>query len=249
MSLDKSVVRTTLIPSLLNVYDYNVSHGVKDISIYEIAKTYDSDYNETSKIAGLMTGEYNTNTWQGNSKIDFFVVKGIVEDLLTYMGYYDRYSFKRSECQDLHPGVQASIILDGRPIGILGKVHPNITKKEIYVFELDLNSIFGRTSKLKYKAAFKYPSIAKDMSFILDRDIDASEVIKTIKKASNKTLQEVDIFDIYEGDKIDSDKKSIAFSLIFNGIDRTLTDEEVMENFNKIIEKVEIAHHAKIRDK
>ena len=249
MSTDKSVVRTTLIPSLMNTYDYNVSHGVKDVLIYEIAKTYDADYNEVSKVAGLLSGEYETNSWQGNSKIDFYVVKGIVEDLLTYMGYVDRYSFVRSECTDLHPGVQANIILDGKPIGIIGKVHPNITKKDIYVFELDLNSIFGRTNKLKYKPAYKYPSTMKDMAFILDRDIDASEVIKTIKKAANKTLQEVDIFDIYEGDKIDKNKKSIAFSLLFNGIDRTLTDEEVMEVFNKIINKVEVTHHAELRDK
>ena len=249
MSTDKSVVRTTLIPSLMNTYEYNISHGVKDVLIYEIAKTYDTDYNETSKVAGLLSGEYNTNEWQGNSKIDFYVVKGIVEDLLTYMGYYDRYSFIRSECTDLHPGVQAHIVLDGKKIGIIGKVHPNITKKDIYVFELDLNSIFGRTNKLKYKPAYKYPSTIKDMAFVLDRDIDASEVVKTIKKAANKTLQEVGIFDIYEGDKIDKNKKSIAFTLLFNGIDRTLTDEEVMEVFNKIINKVEITHHAELRDK
>ena len=249
MSTDKSVVRTTLLPSLMNVYDYNTSHGVKDVLVYEIGKTYDTDYKETTKIAGLLTGEYNTNTWKGSNEIDFFVAKGIVEDLLTYMGYVDRYSFTRSECNDLHPGVQANIILDGRPIGIIGKVHPNLTKKDIYVFELNLNSIYGRTNKLKYKPAYKYPSTIKDMAFILDRGIDAGEVIKTIKKSANKTLQEVDIFDIYEGDKIDKDKKSIAFSLLFNGIDRTLTDEEVMDVFNKIIEKVENTHHAELRDK
>ena len=249
MSVDKSVVRTTLIPSLMNVYEYNKDHGVKDVSIYEIAKTYDSKYEEVSKISALLTGDYTTNDWQGNQKIDFYLVKGIVEDLLEYMGYKDRYSFVRSECKDLHPGVQANIVLDGKPIGIIGKVHPNLTKKDIFVFELNLNNLFGRTSKLKYKEAFKYPSIQKDMAFIIDRKTDVEEVIKTIKKASNKTLQEVTVFDVYEGDKIDSTKKSIAFNLIFNGMDRTLTDEEVMTTFNSIIEKVENIHHAELRDK
>ena len=249
MSVDKSVVRTTLIPSLMNVYEYNKARGVKDINIYEIAKTYDTNYDEITKICGLMTGSYITNSWKKDLDVDFFVVKGIVENLLKYMGYENRYSFTRSECSDLHPGVQANIILDGKTIGIIGKVHPSIVKKDIFVFELNLDSLYGKTAKLKYKEAFKYPSITKDMAYILDRSTDVGDVIKTIKKASNKTLQEVSVFDVYEGENIDSDKKSVAFSLVFNGVDRTLTDEEVMEVFNKIIDKVVSTHNAELRDK
>ena len=249
MSVDKSVVRTTLIPSLMNVYEYNKARGVKDISIYEIAKTYDVNYDEITKVCGLMTGSYLTNSWKNDVEIDFFVVKGIVEDLLTYMGYENRYSFVRSECSDLHPGVQANIILDGKSIGILGKVHPSITKKDIFVFELNLDSIYGKTSKLKYKEAFKYPSISKDMAYILDRNILVSDVIKTIKRTAGKILQEVDVFDVYEGENIDSNKKSVAFKLVFNGLDKTLTDDEVMEEFNKIIDKVVSTYNAELRDK
>ena len=87
------------------------------------------------------------------------------------------------------------------------------------------------------------------MAFILDKKTDVSEVIKTIKKASNKTLQEVSVFDVYAGEKISQDKKSVAFNLLFNGLDRTLTDEEVMDSFNKIIDKVISLHHAELRDK
>ena len=249
MSLDKSIVRTTLIPSLMNVYEYNKARGVKDVNIYEIARTYDDKYNELTKICGLMSGSYITSTWKKDLEVDFYVVKGVVEDLLNFMGYSNRYSFVRSSCTDLHPGVQAGIILDGKKIGIIGKVHPNITKKDIYVFELNLDDLYGKTSKLKYKEAFKYPSIQKDMAFILDKKIDVADVVKTIKKAANKTLQIVDIFDVYEGDNIDSSKKSVAFALTFNGITRTLTDEEVMDSFNKIIDKVVSSHNAELRDK
>ena len=87
------------------------------------------------------------------------------------------------------------------------------------------------------------------MAFILDKKIDVADVVKTIKKAANKTLQIVDIFDVYEGDNIDSSKKSVAFALTFNGITRTLTDEEVMDSFNKIIDKVVSSHNAELRDK
>ena len=249
MSTDKSIIRKSLIPSLYNVYEYNKAHGVKDINIYEIAKTYDSKYNETTKVCGLMTGDYTINTWKGNLEVDFYLVKGIVEDLIEYMGYADRYSFERSNCNDLHPGVQANILIDNKKVGIIGKVHPNINKNNVFVFEINLDALYGKTSRLKYKEAYKYPSIEKDMAFILDKDIDVGDVIKTIRKASNKTLQRVDIFDVYEGDRIVPNKKSIAFSLLFNGIDRTLTDEEVMVTFNKIIEKVTSTHNAELRDK
>lgn len=249
MSIDKSIVRTTLIPSLMNVYEYNKARGVKDINIYEIAKTYDDKYNELTKVCGLMSGSYIINTWKKDMTVDFYIIKGVVENLLDFMGYNNRYSFVRSECSDLHPGVQANIILDGKKIGIIGKVHPNITKKDIYVFEVNLDDLYGKTSKLKYKEAFKYPSIQKDMAFILDKSIDVSEVIKTIKKASNKTLQDISVFDVYEGENIDSSKKSVAFSLVFNGVTRTLTDDEVMDVFNKIIDKVVSTHNAELRDK
>jgi len=249
MSIDKSIVRTTLIPSLMNVYEYNKARGVKDINIYEIAKTYDDKYNELTKVCGLMSGNYITNSWKKDMTVDFYIIKGVVENLLDFMGYNNRYSFVRSDCSDLHPGVQANIILDGKKIGIIGKVHPNITKKDIYVFEVNLDDLYGKTSKLKYKEAFKYPSIQKDMAFILDKSIDVSEVIKTIKKASNKTLQDISVFDVYEGENIDSSKKSVAFSLTFNGINRTLTDDEVMDVFNKIIDKVVSTHNAELRDK
>ena len=249
MSVDKSVVRTTLIPSLLNIYSYNKKRNIENINIYEIAKTYDKDYNEVTKICGLMHGLYLENSWKEKIKVDFYLVKGIVENLLDYMGYNNRYSFVKSTVNDLHPGIQASIILDGKEIGIIGKVHPKVEKKDVYVFELNLDSIYGRTNKLKYKEAFKYPSINKDMAFIFDKSVIVSDVMKTIKKSGGKTLQSIDVFDVYSGDNIDNDKKSIAFNLVFNGIDKTLTQDEVMEVFNKIVDQVENNYNAILRDK
>ena len=87
------------------------------------------------------------------------------------------------------------------------------------------------------------------MAFILDRGIDVSEIINTIKKAGDKTLQTIDVFDVYEGDNISSDKKSVAFNLVFNGVDKTLREEEVMKVFGKIIDKVVSVHQAELRDK
>ena len=249
MSIDKSIVRTSIIPSLLNVYNYNKKRKVKDILIYEIAKTYDKQYNEESKIAGLLAGNYMSNGWNFTKKIDFYIVKGIVEDLLDYMGLKNRYSFITSTIDDLHPGISAKILLDRKEIGIIGRVHPKLLKDEVYVFEISLQALMTKIKPLKYKEAPKYPGIEKDMAFILDKNIAAGEVMDTIKKAGGRLLTAISVFDVYTGENIDSDKKSLAFKLTFMDLARTLTDEEVMQVFNNIIEKVEKRHNAILRDK
>ena len=248
MSIDKSVVRTSIIPSLLNVYDYNKKRKVKDILLYEVAKTYDKSYNEESKIAGLLSGNYISNGWNFTKKVDFYVVKGIVEDLLDYMGFKNRYSFTTGGVEDLHPGISAKILLDKKEIGIIGRVHPKILKDEVYVFEISLQALMTEIKPLKYKEAPKYPSMEKDMAFILDKSIEAGKVIDIIKKAGGRILSDVTVFDVYEGENIDNSKKSIAFKLNFMDINRTLNEEEVMQSFKKIIEKVESEFQAKLRD-
>lgn len=248
MSIDKSVVRTSIIPSLLNVYDYNKKRKVKDILLYEVAKTYDKSYNEESKIAGLLSGNYISNGWNFAKKVDFYVVKGIIEDLLDYMGFKNRYSFTTGGVEDLHPGISAKILLDKKEIGIIGRVHPKILKDEVYVFEISLQALMTEIKPLKYKEAPKYPSMEKDMAFILDKSIEAGKVIDIIKKAGGRILSDVTVFDVYEGENIDNSKKSIAFKLNFMDINRTLNEEEVMQSFKKIIEKVESEFQAKLRD-
>lgn len=248
MSIDKSVVRTSIIPSLLNVYDYNKKRKVKDILLYEVAKTYDKSYNEESKIAGLLSGNYISNGWNFAKKVDFYVVKGIVENLLDYMGFKNRYSFTAGGVDDLHPGISAKILLDKKEIGIIGRVHPKILKDEVYVFEISLQALMTEIKPLKYKEAPKYPSMEKDMAFILDKSIEAGEVIDVIKKAGGRILSDAAVFDVYEGENIDNSKKSIAFKLNFMDINRTLNEEEVMQSFKKIIEKVESEFQAKLRD-
>lgn len=236
MSIDKSVIRTSLIPSLLNTYNYNKARRVEDINIYEIAKTYDKSYNEESKIAFLMKGNYVINPWKGSIKVDFYLMKGIVESILDYLGFKNRYSFVKSSVKDLHPGVSADILLDRKRIGIMGRVHPKECRDEVYVCELSLNALMTKVKPLKYKEASKYPTIVKDVAFIVPKSMSSSEVEAVIKKAGGRLLSEVNVFDVYE--KLDNDKKSIAYNLTFMDSNRTLTDEEVMNVFDNIIKKV-----------
>ncbi len=249
MSSDKSVVRTSIIPSLLTVYNYNKARKVSDVLIYEISKTYDVNYNEESKITGLMKGNYISSSWSSSLKVDFYTIKGVVENLLKYLGFRNRYSFKVSDCKDLHPGISADIYIDREKVGVIGRVHPKIEKEDVYVFELSLNKLMTNTKPLKYKEIAKYPGIYKDMAFIINKDIPAADIMKTIKKSGGRILKDIDVFDVYVGDNIEQGNKSIAFKLYFSSDERTLTDDEVMVVFNNIINKVVNEHDAKLRDK
>ena len=250
MSMDKSIIRSSVLPSLLNIYEYNKSRKVNDVLLYEISKVYDVTFEEDTKIAILMKGNYITNSWAGNSKVDFYLVKGIVENVLDYLGLKNRYSFEVGTCSDLHPGMSANVLLDRENIGIMGRVHPSLYKDEIYVVELSLGKIMSKNVKaIKYKESSKYPAISKDMAFIVKKDVMAKDIMEVIKKACGRLLTDINVFDVYVGENVGSDEKSIAFNLTFQDPTRTLSDEEVMQLFNKAIDAVTTKLNAVLRDK
>jgi len=248
MSIDKSIVRTTILPSLINVYEYNKARNIKDILLYEISKTYDSNYEEEIKVAILIKGNYLVNDWQhSTTKCDFYTLKGIIENLLDYLGFKNRYTFVAEELPEMHPGMSAKILLDKEQIGIIGRVHPSYKKDEIFVAELSVTKLYNKQIKpIKFKESSKYPEIIKDIAFIIPNEIE-SEVIKNqIKKSGGRLLDNVEVFDLYNN--IEENKKSIAYKLTFKDPTRTLTDEEVMESFNKIISEVTTKCNVKLRD-
>ncbi len=249
MSIDKSIIRTSLIPSLLKVYEYNQARKINDIFLYEISKTYDSKYQEESKVAILMKGIYLENTWQNKKEVDFYLIKGVVENLLDYLGFKNRYTFERGILTDLHPGISAKILLDRKEIGIIGRIHPKIAKDHVYIAELSMNELMNKVKSIKYKEAPKYPEMEKDLAFIIKKDQDVQELITQIKKSGGRLLTEIKIFDVYTGENVSNEEKSVAFNLIFNHKERTLTDEEVMIQFNQIIHDVTEKCHATLRDK
>ena len=248
LSSDKEYIRKTLLPSLLNVYDYNKTRKVNDIMIYEIAKTYDQEYVEDSKVAILMKGNYINSNWNHiNVKVDFYLMKGIVENLLNYLGFKNRYNFIASCVADLHPGMSAKILLDRKEIGIIGRVHPSLCKDEIYLCELSMDKLLVTTKPIKYKETSKYPSINKDVAFIVDKDISSVDIVDVIKKAGGRLLTDVTVFDVYTGENVGIDKKSIAYSLTFNDVNKTLTEDEINVLLEKIIKDVEEKNHGQLR--
>lgn len=241
MSSDKSILRQTIVPSLLSVANYNFARNTKDVNIYEIANTYhDTDIEET-KIAILMTGDYISNLWKSEHiKCDFYVLKGIICNVLDYLGYQNRYTFAADKTvPDMHPGATALVLIDNQTIGYLGRIHPTKNKHEIYVAELSMNKISEKkTRSYRFKELNKYPSITKDVAFVMPNFLDSGIVEKEIKRVAGKLLKEIRVFDLYRGENVQDDEKSIAYSLIFEDETRTLKTEEINELFNKIIDEV-----------
>lgn len=251
MSEDRSTLRYSLLYSLKEIYKYNKDRNLENISIFEMGKGFykeDGIYKETNKLAILMTGDYYLDI--KNTKVDFYVIKGVLEELMDYLGFNNRYRLVVSNLpKEFHPGQSAIIELQGKQVGVIGKLHPNIVKGDVYTLELDLDKVLAnRSSKMTYKEISKFPSSTKDIAFIVNKNVTCEELEKTIKKAGGRILNKCELFDLYIGENVDQNSKSLAFKLVFSDPTHTLSEEEVMNSFNKIIEEVEKTG-AKLRNK
>lgn len=254
LSEDKKVMRQTLIPSLLNVMEYNLARNVKDIQIFETGSIYyqEEHYVEEQMLSGLLLGNYQGNTWQNQYlKVDFYLVKGVIENLLNYLGLNGRYQIVADEnYQDMHPKMTASILVDHETVGYFGKVHPRTSKRDVYVFEISLDKLLEKkVRQVKYKEISKYPSVHKDLAFIMPKAMESEQVMSILKKVGGRLLTNIDVFDVYEGENVGADEKSIAYALTFQNATKTLSDEEVTTIFNQMISEVESKLKIKLRNK
>ena len=238
MTEERNTLRYSMIPSLVKIYEYNKARSQKDVSIFEIGKGFykkDEQYGENLKLCALMTGERYLSV--KSKQVDFYDIKGVTEELLDYLGYGGRYSFvvKDELPKEFHPYQTAQISVNNDVVGIIGKLHPNCTKDNVYVLEINLDKLLEKkTGKMKYKEISKFPSVKKDLAVVIDKDITSEEIAKQIKKLAGNLLLGSKIFDVYTGENIEENKKSIAYSLEFGAADRTLTDDEI----NAILEKI-----------
>ena len=248
---DRNTLRYSMIPSLYKVYEYNKAREQKDISIFEIGKGFykkSEVYGEDTKLCVLMSGKYSTGL-NNNKTVDFYVIKGIAEEVLDYLGYSGRYSFMKQEMpKEMHPGQSAMINVNGSNIGMIGKIHPSVTKDDVYVLEINLDELFTKkVGKMKYKEFSKFPSINKDIALVVDKKSVSKDIEKVIKSAGGSLLTNIEVFDVYTGVGVGIDKKSIAYSLTFSDMKKTLTDEEINGLMDKIIDAVSKKCSAELR--
>lgn len=260
MSEDRSTLRQSLIPHLIEAAAYNVARKADSVALYEVGSVFLGQTEEglpfeEEHVAAVLTGKWLDHAWQGEKKeVDFFVLKGIIEGVIGKLGLTDRIAFVKTEVAGLHPGRTASILLDGEQVGIIGGLHPAEQKswgvKDTYVMEMNLVALLhanASAAPLGYKAVPRFPAMSRDIALVMDRATAAGEVITAIRSAGVKLLKDIRVFDVYEGEKMEAGKKSVAFSLTYFDPERTLTDDEVVAAHNKVLKAIATIEGTEVR--
>ncbi len=241
MTEERSVLRHSLVPSLLAILDYNLKRKAENIALFEIGKGYTMTA-ETEYVAGVMSGNWQESRWQDQvDPINFFVVKGILEALFAALTVKNvRFVKPTKERNLLHPGITAEIVVGDESIGIVGKLHPNIAASrglpDIFVFEIHIEKLFAASeSSGLMREVPKYPSVRRDIAVVVDATIPAGTVIAALQKAGKKTLVDVSIFDLYVDEAIGQEKKSIALTLTFQDPGKTLETEEIDQAVKQLL--------------
>ncbi|MFP7299555.1 phenylalanine--tRNA ligase subunit beta [Neobacillus niacini] len=247
MSEDRSILRLSIMPQLLEVLKYNSARQNDSLAVYETGAVFLANGNEVlpeeqEHLAGAITGLWHSHSWQGEKKaVDFYVLKGILEGLFAKLGLTDSVTYVQAKVDNMHPGRTAEIHLNGERIGFVGQVHPTMQKeldlKDTYVFELSLKAILEEaTAPLRYTGIPRFPSITRDIALVVDKETVAGVLKDIIQTAGGKLLKEVSVFDLYEGERMEEGKKSIAYSLKYMDPERTLTDEEVTKVHTQVLD-------------
>ncbi|MGE7931023.1 phenylalanine--tRNA ligase subunit beta [Viridibacillus arvi] len=257
MSEERSTLRQSLIPHLVEAASYNVARQADVVALYEVDSVFlglteENLPHEEEHVAAVITGKWLDHAWQGEHKqVDFFVLKGIVEGLFDRLGLTDAVTFERATVDGLHPGRTANVLLNGSRIGLIAQLHPTEQKanglKETYVMEMNLAAILeASTEALVYVPVPRFPSMSRDIALVVDRSVAAADLETIIRQAGGTLLKDVRVFDLYEGDKMEEGKKSVAFSLQYFEPERTLTDEEVVAAHDEVLKALAEAN-AQIR--
>jgi phenylalanyl-tRNA synthetase beta chain len=254
MTDDHEVMRKNLLYSLLSVASYNYAHQEKDLALFEISDI-DTPKVKTSHLAIVLVGQEDLQSSLLRRPYDFYSVKGLFEGMMALLSINEnRYKILplASDKEEFHPGRSAGIYLGKTLVGVMGELHPNALKaydigKVAAVLEIDLPAFLSlRSSPDKAVVPAKFPSLSRDLAFLLPKSVNYEDVKREIAH-TDKLIASIEIFDLYEGANIAPDKKSMALSLSFQDPDRTLKDEEVNVIMQKIIGTLQMRFNAEIR--
>ncbi|MBR6479568.1 MAG: phenylalanine--tRNA ligase subunit beta [Clostridia bacterium] len=224
---DTSVMRTTAIPSMLEVLGRNYSRKNEKAALYELATVYipngpDELPNENQNLIFGMYGD----------GCDYYKIKGIVEEILSVCGINDYDVQPKKDAPAFHPGRTGVFTVDGKTVSLCGEVHPEVLDNygigtRAYVAMIDVEYLFEKADLVRtYKPLPKFPATTRDLAFVVDADMPVLKIEKAIAAATGKILENIELFDVYQGSQVGESKKSVAFNLRFRSAEHTLTDEE-----------------------
>ena len=243
---ETSVMRTTLIPNMLDVISTNISHKVEEVSAFECGNTFTPQEGLPVESKKYCVGMYG-------KEVDFFVLKGVVESVLNNVGLKGYEIEPETTNLTFHPGRCAKIVYNNIYIGTFGELHPDVIEnynlgQRVYVAEIDIDTVFENITLTKsYNPLPKYPSTSRDIALIVKDEVFVKQIEDIIKSNGEDLVESYKLFDVYKGAQIEKGHKSIAYSITYRSKDKTLTDEDVAKVHEKILSELSEKLNATLR--
>ncbi|CBL92093.1 phenylalanine--tRNA ligase beta subunit [Leuconostoc gasicomitatum] len=248
MSSDRTTARQNLLAGLLEDVAYNINHSVHDIALYEQGRVFIAKDNsdelpiEIEHIAGVLTGNYETSSWQHLKKaraVDFYDIKGIVSAYLDQIGVENVRYVATDRHSNMHPGQTADIYAADVYLGFVGQIHPLLTKSQkmaaVFGFELNLFAVMAAAkSDVQYNKISRFPQMSRDAALLVDESVQHAVIETVIRGAAGSKLVDITLFDVYTGDNLPHGKRSLAYSLTYQDNDETLVEAEVNSDFERV---------------
>lgn len=253
LSEEQSVLRAALIPGLLKTLSVNIAHGIRDVKIFEISNVYEPQNRERLSISAAIMGLRNGN-WAGTSEtVDFYDLKGVMENLFAEFGIVD-WSLAPYSAKFLAASESAIVKIGDSEHGVIGKVCDELREEfdidDVYVFELDFACLVNcARADIKFTSLPKYPASFRDIAVVVSDEIRCADLISVIRDEGKGIVEKVELFDVYRGDQISEGCKSMAFSITYRLSDRTLRDDEVNDIHDRISGKLVQQFKGYIREK
>ena len=251
LSEDQSVMRTTLVASVLENVSRNLAYRSRDLRIFELRPVFkvvagEELPQESLRLTLAMCGRREPEGWsQSSAQADFYDLKGIFEDLAAQLNLKDL-NFLQDEVEPyLHPGKSCQIRKGKTCLGMMGEVHPRVQESfdidcPVYLLDLDLAAVFSAVdSHPGFKPISRFPDVYRDSAFLVDEDVMAQRVLDVVQAARNPHVEQVVLFDLYRGKGVPEGKKSLAIRVRYRSMDKTLTDDEISKYHGKIIQRLQ----------
>jgi len=254
LSVEQSVMRTSLFPGLLRNLSHALRHGADGLRVYELGRTYHPDAEgavgarpaarEVSRVAGLLFGRRTGRTWAyADAQVDFHDCKGGVEAVLSALGIRGAV-FNAAERKELHPRATAEVWVGGRCLGVVGALHPRAAKRwelpaGVFLFALEMEALVEATVLVpRYAPPTRFPAVLRDLAVVVPAGLEHAAVQRVIRDVGGALVEDASLFDVYTGAPVPAGQKSLAYALRYRAADRTLTDVEVNEAHARIVGEV-----------
>jgi phenylalanyl-tRNA synthetase beta chain len=255
ISAEMSVMRPSLLPGLLHTLKYNVNRQQEHMRLFESGLVFTAEpgnLQQTARLGGLIYGRKNPNNWSNNKELyDFYDLKGDVESMLALGGKEGTYTFVAGQHPSFHPGQCAAVFVDEQQAGYMGALHPAIQRelgldRTAYLFDLSLDAVL-QAKLAKAVELSRFPEVYRDLAVVIDEKITSDKIQALICQNAGEFLTSLRIFDVYQGDAVAKNKKSIALGLTWQHPSRTLSDDDINAIISSCVNALQEQFNADLR--